>query len=185
MVRDVVHTCTFVSTDEISNQLILVSSLLSLLEIQQLSCTDSDEIGSFQLSFRGQSVSVDATDTAADLETALNSLSVIEQVSISYDNPANVQVCESSEAIINIEFLVPTGNVPEISIDTISNIDGSLTITTITDGDKEHRTCSGRGLCNHDSGFCECFPGYASSDGQGNVGSRRDCGAINPYDYMG
>lgn len=163
-------------------------------EIHQLSCTDSNDAGSFQLSFRGLSVSVTATNTAADLETALNGLSTIEKVSVSYADPSiyvgapsldpdALQLCRGSEGLIDIEFLSPTGNVPEMSVTNSGDIDGALTISTIQDGTKEYITCSGRGLCNHSSGLCDCFAGFASSDGQGNVGSRRDCGYVNPYSY--
>ncbi|KAL7553937.1 hypothetical protein ACHAWF_017304 [Thalassiosira exigua] len=163
-------------------------------EVQQLSCTDSDDAGSFQLSFRGETISVAATDTAADLESALNGMSTVESVAVSYNDPAiyvgapsldpdALQICRASEGLIDIEFLSPTGDVPEISVSNAVDIDGALTITTLEDGTKEYKTCSGRGLCDHSSGLCKCFPGFASSDGQGNIGSRRDCGARNPYDY--
>jgi hypothetical protein len=133
-------------------------------------------------------------DTAADLETALNGLSTLEGVSVNYNDPAiyvgapgldpdALQICRASEAIINIEFLSPTGDVPDIILSNSVDIDGALTITTVQDGTKEYITCSGRGVCDHLTGLCECFPGFASSDGQGNVGSRRDCGAKNPYSY--
>lgn len=161
-------------------------------EVQQLSCTDSDDAGSFQLLFRGQAVSVSATDTAATLETALNALSTIERVSVSYNDPSiyvdapslpadALQLCRASEAIVDIEFLAPTGDVPDMSVASAANIDGALTLATTQDGTKEYSTCSGRGLCNHASGLCECFSGFVSSDGQGNIGSRGDCGAKNPY----
>jgi len=163
-------------------------------EIHQLSCTDSNDAGSFELSFRGQSVSVTATNTAADLETALNGLSVIEEVSISYNDPSiyvgapsldpdALQICRASEGLIDIEFKSPTGNVPQMDISNLVGIDGVLTIITTRDGTKEYITCSGRGICDHTSGLCKCFPGFASSDGQGNLGSHRDCGARNPYAY--
>ncbi|KAL9181287.1 hypothetical protein ACHAXT_010092 [Thalassiosira profunda] len=161
-------------------------------EIQRLSCTDSNDAGPFTLNFRGQSISLSATDTAADLEAALNALTEIEAVSVSYNDPAiyvgapsldldALQVCRASEAIIDIEFLVPTGNVPDITVSNSVDIDGALTVTTVQDGTKEYKECSGRGICNHSSGLCECLPGFASSDGQGNIGTRRDCGARNPY----
>ena len=163
-------------------------------EAQQLSCTDSDDAGSFHLSFRGETVSVTAIATAAELETLLNSLSTLERVSVSYEDPAiyvgasgldvdALQICRASEGIVNIEFLSPTGNVPELIISNTVDIDGDLTITTVQDGNKEYIDCSGRGICDHTSGLCKCFTGFVSSDGQGNIGSRRDCGAKNPYEW--
>lgn len=120
----------------------------------------------------------------------MNGLSTIERVSVSYADPDifaslasdALQICKQSEGLL-IEFMSPTGNVPEISFMNSVGVDGVLTITTIQDGTKEYITCSGRGLCNHSSGLCECASGYASSDGQGKIGSRRDCGVINPYAY--
>ena len=161
-------------------------------EVQQLSCTDSDDAGSFQLFFRGHAVSVDVTDTAAELETALNGLSTIESVSVSYSDPGiyvgaaglapdALQLCRAVGAAVDIKFLSPTGDVPEMSVDAAAGIDGALGVSTLQDGTKEYITCSGRGLCDHASGLCQCFPGFVSSDGQGNIGSRDDCGAKNPY----
>ena len=163
-------------------------------EIHQLSCTDSNDAGSFDLGFRGEAVTLTATNTAAELETSLNGLSTLERVSVYYADPNiyvgapgldadALQICRASEALINIEFMSPTGNVPEITVTNSVDIDGALTITTIQDGTKEYIDCSGRGMCDHESGLCECFTGFASSDGQGNIGSRRDCGAKNPYAY--
>ena len=39
-------------------------------------------------------------------------------------------------------------------------------------GTTEDVECSGRGLCDRDSGVCVCFPGYASSDGVGGFAER-------------
>mmetsp|Transcript_7391 Transcript_7391/g.15201 ORF Transcript_7391/g.15201 Transcript_7391/m.15201 type:complete len:603 (+) Transcript_7391:425-2233(+) len=162
-------------------------------EVQQLSCTDSDDAGSFQLTFRDQAVNVAVTNTAVELEVALNRLSTIHRVSVAYNDPDiyvgastlaadALQICRASGQLIDIEFLSPTGNVPEIVIsDSLSEVDGSLTMTTIKDGNKEYITCSGRGLCDHSTGLCDCFPGYGSSDGQGNAGTLDDCGFQSPY----
>ena len=163
-------------------------------EVQQLSCMDSNDTGTFQVGFRGQTVNVGATTTAVELELALNDLPTIERVSVSYSDPSvfvgapnldfdALHICRASEGLINIEFLSPTGNVPEMIITNAVGIDGLLAISTIQDGTKEYITCSGRGLCSYLTGLCSCVSGYASSDGQGNIGSRRDCGAINPYAY--
>jgi hypothetical protein len=143
-------------------------------EIQQLTCTDSNDAGSFQLSFRGEAVSIGVTATATDLEAALNSLTTINGVSVSYTD-SNIyvgalsldadalQLCRSTGQTIDIEFLSPTGDVPEIEVsNTGSEVDGTLSIATLNDGTKEYIECSGRGLCNHDYGICECFHGYGS-----------------------
>lgn len=161
-------------------------------EVQQLDCTDSDDSGSVQFSFRDQVVSIGTTATAADLEVALKSLSTVNDVSVTY-NDSNVyagapglaadalQLCRASGQLVDIEFLSPTGNVPDIQVSG-SSIDGTLSMTTIQDGTKEYITCSGRGLCNSSSGVCSCFRGYASSNGQGEVGTLGDCGYRNPYE---
>ena len=56
----------------------------------------------------------------------------------------------------------------------------SLSFMEATKGTKEHITCSGRGICDHTSGECQCVTGFASSDGQGNAGTYRDCGYKTP-----
>ncbi|KAJ1406716.1 hypothetical protein B484DRAFT_337461, partial [Ochromonadaceae sp. CCMP2298] len=44
----------------------------------------------------------------------------------------------------------------------------------------DEQQCSGRGLCDHATGECECFPGYGSSDGKSGSGNMRDCGYLEP-----
>jgi hypothetical protein len=163
-----------------------------LNEIQQLSCTDSDDSGTIQFSFRDESVSLAVTSTVSNLEAALNSLSTVNGVSVSYNDSGiyvgapgldadALQLCRSTGQLIDIEFLSPTGNVPQVQVSG-SQVDGDLSVSTIQDGTKEYITCSGRGLCNHAAGVCECFAGYASSNGQGEVGTLGDCGFKNPYE---
>ena len=164
-------------------------------EVQQLYCSDSDNSGSFELTFRDQTATVSVTNTASDLESILNALPTIESVSVSYTDPEiyvgapslqtdSLQVCRDVGQSVEIEFLSPTGNVPEIFVtNKHSDIDGILSISTLQTGTKEFIECSGRGLCSTDTGLCQCFHGYGSSDGQGNVGTRDDCGYIVPYSF--
>ena len=164
-------------------------------EVQQLSCSDSDDSGSFELTFRDQTANVQVTNTASDLESILNALSTIESVSVSYTDPHiyvgapsleadSLHICRDAGQQVEIEFLSPTGDVPEIIVtNTHSDIDGILSITTLQTGTKEFIECSGRGVCNTDTGLCKCQAGYSSSDGQGNVGTRDDCGYKVPYSF--
>ena len=164
--------------------------------VQKLSCSDSDNSGSFELTFRDQTTSpISVTNTASDLEAILNALSTIESVSVTYTDPHiyvgapslaadSLQICTDVGQEIEIEFLSPTGDVPELIVtNTHSDIDGMLSITTIQAGTKEFVECSGRGVCDTDTGLCQCHPGYGSSDGQGNVGTRDDCGYKVPFSF--
>lgn len=164
-------------------------------EVQHLSCTDDDDNGSFRVQFRGEkTVQLHATDTIEELETALNDLTTLEGVKVEYTDvdiyvgatgldADALQLCRSTGQSVNIEFLVPTGDVPLVKVDSgdISGISGSIDVTEHIKGSKEYIECSGRGLCDHILGECECFAGYSSSDGQGGPGPRDDCGYKDPY----
>jgi hypothetical protein len=54
---------------------------------------------------------------------------------------------------------------------------GNSNITSIT-GTTEDVVCNNRGVCNSFTGECECFAGWASSDGNGSPGLLGDCGYI-------
>lgn len=55
------------------------------------------------------------------------------------------------------------------------------TTYTSVQGTRQYLECSGRGVCNHELGLCECFPGYSSSDGLGGRGDLADCGFIERH----
>ena len=41
--------------------------------------------------------------------------------------------------------------------------------------------CADHGLCNYETGICNCFDQMTSSDGQGNAGTKGDCGFRNIF----
>lgn len=161
-------------------------------EIQTIECQDSDNTGTFIISFRGQATStIQAHDTVADLQTKLNAVPAIERVIVEYADPTifagatglaadSLQICRTSSQIITVEFLSPTGIIPLMTVSNEVNIDGNLSVRRDTTGNKEYESCSGRGICNQKTGLCECVRGFGSSDGQSNVGNRGDCGYQSP-----
>ena len=164
-------------------------------EKQELACTDDDDDGTFRVSFRGaKTAQLHVTDTVDELKAALNALTSVEEVNVEYSDPSiyigatgldadALQLCRASGQSVDIEFLSPTGDVPLVKADSsdMVGISGDITITEAVQGNKEYIECSGRGLCDHILGECECFTGFASSDGQGGAGTLGDCGYRNPY----
>ncbi|RYH20346.1 hypothetical protein EON65_23695 [archaeon] len=149
-------------------------------EQQILSCTDSDAEGSIVLTFRDAvTTPLLPTATTQQVKRALEALTTIEEVVVETVDPsATDSLCTTSGNQFIITFLTERGNLPMIT-SVMQNID-SFTITEYAAGGKENFVCSGRGLCNHETGQCECFVGYGSSDGKGGAGSKRDCGYPQP-----
>ena len=56
-------------------------------------------------------------------------------------------------------------------------------VTEVVRGTKENLECAGRGYCDAATGQCQCLKGHTGSDGDGNVGSRRDCGRLDPQGF--
>lgn len=48
-------------------------------------------------------------------------------------------------------------------------------------GTSGSETCSGRGICDQDTGVCKCFPGFGPSDGNRGRGLIEDCGFREPF----
>lgn len=79
----------------------------------------------------------------------------------------------------SILFKTELGDLPPLSITHVStDLSGAVTvqIDEFTKGTKLDAECSRHGRCDSAKGECACFEGWASSDGDGAVGHRRDCG---------
>jgi hypothetical protein len=88
------------------------------------------------------------------------------------------QVCEVGGHLTRISFLTTHGDLPAMTV-TTSYVTAAH-VKEFVKGTKETIECSGRGLCNYETGTCECFTGYTSSNGAGGAGTYGDCGYRDP-----
>ena len=160
--------------------------------------------GTFTLTFNGITTAhISVNALAADVQDALNSISSIRSVSVSFSEVANT-VCEAGmNQVVSVEFLYDFGNLPSLhsqstKIANCADPDASAydacggTIAFATDGitldpttgdtiasiqgNKENAFCSNRGTCDQTTGICSCFTGFSTSDGYAPEGDRGDCG---------
>lgn len=87
------------------------------------------------------------------------------------------------------------GDVPMMIVndENLVGNNAGITLVEATPGEKEDVVCSDCGYCNELRGTCDCFENFYSSDGDGNPGTRGDCGRYEvhsefykpiPYDPM-
>ena len=178
------------------------------LQVQIFNC--SGTYGSFTLSFRSTVNDGDSTRRSAitapipyntsrqEVERILKELPTIEDVIVTFSSESHDRVCVGSDGeanVVSVRFLYEIGDLPPLVADTSElffghdGTRGKVYIATNGEtihgvssvaGSRERLECSGRGLCNRDSGICECFPGYASSNGlnRNERGTRGDCGYL-------
>lgn len=97
--------------------------------------------------------------------------------------PLDVACTTDGSNVIVVTFKSEPGDLPALQPGYFQ-YPNSMAITVETDGKgpwsqrgtTETKVCSGRGLCDESTGNCVCVSGYATSDGFGNLGARRDCG---------
>ena len=150
-------------------------------EIQTITCTAT--AGTFVLRFRQEStVALAYTATVAELKAALEDLSTIGQVTVTYSVPSTACTSGGSN-VVSILFWDTLGDLPRLT----AELDGITAMLIEADGEgisvtgtMENAVCSNRGVCDKNTGICRCFYGFSSSNGNGQAGGRGDCGFLEP-----
>ena len=158
-------------------------------EIQTITCKSTTGTGGFQLIFKGETTKkLPSTATVDDVRHALHDLRTIGDVHVSIANDGSetgMLLCGlpdipqriSPAATFSITFTHDAGDQPLIMLKPSGGLIMSIEETLM--GTKEWLECSGRGLCDRTTGDCSCFSPFDSSDGNGQSGTRGDCGHVN------
>ncbi|TMW58676.1 hypothetical protein Poli38472_010235 [Pythium oligandrum] len=162
------------------------------IERQLLQCTATG--GTFTLTFRDQTtVDLPTTADAATVKAALESLSTLREVAVTF--VGGTTACSVTNTLIIIDVLSELGDLPEIRASRLrlrdsingNGQDGSGTIMVVSGGasllgqqsvkgTRENAFCSNHGTCDFATGMCDCDDQYGSSNGKGGPGPIGDCG---------
>jgi hypothetical protein len=118
------------------------------------------------------------------VKTALEKLSTVQNVDVSFSPlQSNVpQACAASSGVaMSITFRGMGGDMPML-VATTTGLTGSgkgITVFEKIKGNREDSLCSGGGLCDYETGMCDCFTGLTSSNGEGKEGTLGECGFRN------
>jgi hypothetical protein len=154
-------------------------------EVQLIQCLATS--GSFSITFRGHTtVPIPYNANIATVDAAIEALETVVLVTTALDGGSTV--CDSDGVTMSVTFTNNPGDVPPMVLTSSLNAGSTLilkeggatstyngAIASVT-GTREYVECSNRGLCNRETGLCECHPTYASSDGAGGIGRIPDCG---------
>ncbi|OQR81955.1 hypothetical protein THRCLA_11263, partial [Thraustotheca clavata] len=149
---------------------------------QTISCTADG--GSFTITFRQiTTAAIAASATAATVQTAFQALPTIVSALVTFSNGAT-SVCSAAGVVTTVQFTYAQGALPQMtSTSSLTLTTGAASISTAITvaGTKANLECSGRGTCDRTKGVCNCYDYFLSSDGNGNFGTRGDCGYKAPW----
>jgi hypothetical protein len=169
-------------------------------ERQQLWCNLTSASGTFRLGFKDlETVDLPYNADEIAVKAALEALDTVGKLEVSFvhtgapyagNATTGGQACSIASTLADrtwmiIRFLTELGDTPDL---TFSGSGGVVGYQLLKDGrgvsqkgSRETTFCSNRGLCDHSSGTCTCFHGFASSDGLGGPGNRGDCGHVPQF----
>jgi hypothetical protein len=162
-------------------------------EVQLIDCTCTTCSGGMYITFKGETskpIPYDASE--AVILSRLMAMQTIQSVNVRI--AYGIGLCSSTGSVTKITFKIPHGDVPDITTSTYGTLAGTIAVKTgyswsgiephteSATCTREYAECSNRGTCNYNTGACECIPGFTSSDGFGNAGTRGDCGYRNQSD---
>jgi len=160
-------------------------------EVQRITCSASS--GGFYLKFRENTTAfINYNDKLNTFKKKLKDLISVGDISVTYTNSTDAGTAGHGDAkgicnttYVDVEFKTELGDLPLMKIvgsTLVGKLSGGsssiqkINVTEHVKGTKENLECNGYGYCNRDIGMCTCIEGYKSSDGNGNVGHRGDCG---------
>ena len=160
-------------------------------EVQLLRCkADASSNGHMVLYFDGKhSSSISVSSSAMALQHALTKIPLIVDVKVSYSTGNTLCRDDGFDNIVSITFTQNPGPLPPLVAETFDmepaslvEIAASSSFGMLTDhngvhhfsikGNKENEECSNRGICNQETGSCDCF------DTNGDKYAGNDCSEI-------
>jgi hypothetical protein len=146
-------------------------------EQQRVICTLAS--GYWYLTFFGQkSANIAFNANAAEVKRSIERMNVVGNVTVTIEH-ASATACNAAQASgtgVVIQFDTEGGDLPLSSV--TSSTGSSVSIEAKQDGTSENLECGGPslGLCDRETGICQCSEDRYSSDGAGGLGANGDCG---------
>ena len=151
--------------------------VLKSFEEQVITCKATG--GSLKLTFRDETTrAIEYNARVEDVAAELEALSSIGSVDVwgGQGNATGI-LCDWNANNVSVSFTSELGDVPLIVADG-SLLDGpyELVVKEHRKGTKDDYVCSLHGECDYDTGTCDCFAPYTTSDANNAFGFRGDCG---------
>lgn len=134
----------------------------------------STSIRSYSAVLKIQCDVVPHPNTLQSVAESRTQLAACRQVTVEDGNSLTPFCTTYGTRTVSIVFKTELGNVPSLVLDESNGVD--VQIVETMRGTKLDVECSRHGHCNTELGECDCFDGWASSDGNGAMGHRMDCG---------